>query len=115
MELHESPITAAEITTRALAGSDPRAVSSVNLILEIYGAVAGNLALTLLCNGGLYVAGGIAPRLAACFQEGTFMRAFCSKGEFADLMRTIPVDVVMAPEVGLRGAVALAARTAQGA
>ena len=102
-------LPAADITTRALDGSDPRAVSTVNLFLEIYGAVAGNFALTLLANGGLYIGGGIAPRLASFFADSGFMQAFCAKGKFADLMRTIPVHVVMSPDVGLRGAVAIAA------
>lgn len=108
----ESGLAAAEITNRAVEGSDPRAVSSVNLFLEIYGAVAGNLALTLMAHGGIYIAGGIAPRIAQMFTEGTFMRGFQAKGKFTDLMRTFPVNVVLTPEVGLRGAVAIAARTA---
>lgn len=107
--VQEAGLSAADITARVLDGSDPRAVSTVNLFLEIYGAVAGNLALTLLCRGGLYVAGGIAPRLASLFPTSGFMRAFCAKGKFADLMRTIPVHIVMSPDVGLRGAVAVAA------
>jgi glucokinase len=108
----ETLLSAADITTRAVEGSDPRAVSTVNLFLEIYGAVAGNLALTLMAHGGIYVAGGIAPRIAHMFSEGTFMRGFHAKGKFADLMRTFPVSVVLTPEVGLRGAVAVASRLA---
>jgi len=108
----EARISAAEITTRAMEGSDPRAVSTVNLFLEIYGAVAGNLALTLMAHGGIYIAGGIAPRVAAMLGEGGFIRAFRAKGKFADLMQTFPVHIVLTPEVGLRGAVALATRTA---
>lgn len=107
-----APLSAADITARAVEGSDPRAVSTVNLFLEIYGAVAGNLALTLMAHGGIYIAGGIAPRIAAMFSEGGFLRAFRAKGKFADLMQTFPVHVVLTPETGLRGAVALASRTA---
>jgi len=106
----DSGVSAADITTRAVEGSDPRAVSTVNLFLEIYGAVAGNLALTLMAHGGIYVAGGIAPRIAHMFSEGAFMRGFHAKGKFADLMRTFPVKVVLTPEVGLRGAAAIAGR-----
>jgi glucokinase len=104
----QATLSAAEITAGALDGSDPRAVSAIHLFLEIYGAAAGNLALTLIPHGGLYVAGGIAPRLAAFFPQSAFMEAFCAKGKFADLLRTIPVHVVMSPDVGLRGAVAAA-------
>jgi glucokinase len=108
----ETQITAAEITSRAVEGSDPRAVSTVNLFLDIYGAVAGNLALTLMAHGGIYVAGGIAPRMAQMFGEGGFVRAFRNKGRFSDLMQTFPVHLVLTPEVGLRGAIAIAARAA---
>ena len=109
----EALLPAADITARALDGSDPRAVSAINLFLEIYGAVAGNFALTLISSGGLYVAGGIAPRLASFFPDSGFMQAFCAKSR-TDLMRTLPVHVVLSPDVGLRGAVALAAETAAG-
>ena len=108
----ETTLPAPEITSRALAGSDPRALSAINLFLEIYGAAAGNFALTLLSRGGLYVAGGIAPRLASFFFQSAFMDAFCAKGKFAELLRTIPVHVVMSPDVGLRGAVAVAVNAA---
>jgi glucokinase len=106
----EALISAAEITSRAVEGSDPRAVSTVNLFLDIYGAVAGNLALTLMARGGVYIAGGIAPRIASMFTEGNFLRAFSAKGKFADLMQTIPAHVVRSADVGLRGAVAIAAQ-----
>lgn len=109
----EAMMPAAEITNRALDGTDPRAVSTINLFLEIYGAVAGNFALTLLANGGVYIAGGIAPRLAGFFADSGFLRAFCAKGKFADLMGTIPVHLVLSPDVGLRGAVALAGAAAR--
>lgn len=105
-------ISAAEITSRVLDHSDPRATSSMHLFLDIYGAVAGNLALTLMAQGGIYIAGGIAPRIASMFNDGVFLRAFRAKGKFADLMQTFPVHIVLAPEVGLRGAVAIAARSA---
>jgi glucokinase len=107
-----TPVAAAEITNRALEGGDPRAVSTMHLFLEIYGAVAGNLALMLMAQGGIYIAGGIAPRIASMFGNGDFLRAFRAKGKFADLMQTFPLYVVLAPDVGLRGAVAIAARSA---
>lgn len=107
-----APLGAAQITARAVEASDPRAVSAVNLFLEIYGAVAGNLALTWMAHGGVYVAGGIAPRIAAMFSEGGFMRAFLAKGKFTELMQTFPVHVVLAADVGLRGAVSVASRSA---
>jgi glucokinase len=108
----ETLVSAPEITTRAMDGTDPRASSTVNLFLEIYGAVAGNLALTLMAHGGIYIAGGIAPRIASMFNEGAFLRGFHAKGRVADLMQTFPLHVVLTPEVGLRGAVAIAAQGA---
>jgi glucokinase len=108
----ESTVSAAEITQRAVAGSDPRAISAVNLFLDIYGAVAGNLTLTLMARGGVYIAGGIAPRIASMFAEGAFLRAFTAKGKFAELMQSIPVHIVLSADVGLRGAVALVQRIA---
>jgi glucokinase len=109
----QSVLSAAEITVRALDGSDPRASSAVNLFLEIYGAVAGNFALTLLAHGGMYIAGGIAPRLAPLLKPSGFVRAFCAKGKFAELLRTIPIHVILTPEAGLEGAVALATDAAR--
>lgn len=106
-------VSAAEITSRAVDGTDPRAVSAMNLFLEIYGAVAGNLALTVMARGGVYIAGGIAPRIASMFADSGFLRAFCSKGKFAELMQTIPVHVVLSADVGLRGAVTLAVLAAE--
>jgi glucokinase len=106
------PITAAEITSRAVEGSDPRATSALNLFLEVYGAVAGNLALTVMAHGGIYIAGGIAPRIAPLFSEGGFLRAFRAKGKFTEMMHTFPLHVVLCSDIGLRGAVAIAARIA---
>lgn len=103
-----TPLAAADITRRAVEGSDPRATSALNVFLDIYGAVAGNLALTLMAHGGVYIAGGIAPRIAPLFTENGFLRSFRSKGKFTELMHTFPVHVVLAPDVGLRGAVAIA-------
>jgi len=107
-----TPISAADLTSRAVEGSDPRAMSALSLFLEIYGAVAGNLALTLMAHGGVYIAGGIAPRIAPLFSEGGFLRAFRAKGKFTELMHTIPVHVVRTSDIGLRGAVTVARRGA---
>lgn len=107
------PISAADLTSRAVEGSDPRAMSALNLFLEVYGAVAGNLALTVMAHGGVYVAGGIAPRIAPLFSDGGFLRAFRAKGKFTELMNTFPVHVVLASDIGLRGAVAIATRIAR--
>jgi glucokinase len=86
------------------------AMKSIDLFVEIYGAYAGNLALAALCRGGVYVAGGIAPKIIGKLQEGGFMKAFREKGRFSSLMEEIPVHVVMNSNAGLMGAVEEAKR-----
>jgi glucokinase len=83
---------------------DPAAARALALFVSAYGAEAGNLALKVLPTGGLYVAGGIAARMAERLAWDVFMDNFLSKGRMADLLRTIPVAVVLHPNVGLLGA-----------
>jgi glucokinase len=107
---HGEPARA--ITEFALAGRDALAGRALDVFASAYGAFAGNMALTGLAHGGIYVAGGIAPKIAAKLQDGTFMRAFTDKGRFQAMLAAIPVKVVMNDQVGLLGAVAEAARLA---
>ena len=92
-----------------LAGSDDACVRALEWFVSLYGAEAGNFALKTLPTGGLYVAGGIAPKLLAKLQDGNFMHAFLAKGRMRSVLARIPVYVVLEPRVGLWGA-ALAAR-----
>ncbi len=101
----------AVIADAALAGSDGAAVEALDVFVSAYGAEAGNLALKLLPKGGLYVAGGIAPKILAKMKSGGFMQAFLAKGRFDSLLATIPVRVVKNPNVGLLGAAVVAKRT----
>jgi len=94
----------------ATARLDPLAVRTLDLFVSIYGAFAGNLALTTLARGGIYVAGGIAPRIAPKLKEGAFLRAFVQTGRFSDLLAAMPVHVVMNQHVGLLGALLEAER-----
>ena len=96
--------SAAQVSNLAFQHKHPVAVKAMNLFVEIYGAYAGNLALAGLSRGGVYVAGGIAPKIIDKLQEGGFMKAFCDKGRFSALMSEIPVHVVMNPKAGLLGA-----------
>jgi glucokinase len=89
-------------------------VRALDLFVAIYGAFAGNMALATLAHGGVYIAGGIAPRIAPKLKEGAFMRAFTAKGRFSELLATMPVLVIMNPLVGLHGALAEAARLTGG-
>lgn len=95
---------AARVADLAFNHKHPLAIMAMNLFVEIYGAYAGNLALSSLSRGGVYVAGGIAPKIIDKLKEGGFMKAFCDKGRFSALMSEIPVRVVMNPEAGLLGA-----------
>lgn len=101
---------AAVISTHALAGDDPACVRALDLFIGAYGAEAGNLALKTLATGGVYVAGGIAPRLAEKLKQGAFVAAFKDKGRFASFLENIPVHVIHKKNVGLLGAAAEAAR-----
>jgi glucokinase len=106
--------TAELISEFGLAKLDPLAVRALDLFVAAYGAFAGNLALTVLAHGGVYIAGGIAPKIAPKLKEGAFMRAFTSKGRFSDLLSAMPVHVVLNPLVGLYGALMEAARLGGG-
>jgi glucokinase len=103
---------AGAIAAFALDERDPLAVAALDLFVSAYGAFAGNMALMALAHGGIYVAGGIAPKIGPKLEDGTFMRAFAAKGRFKTLLETIPVKVVMNDQVGMLGALAEAARIA---
>ena len=103
-----SSLPAPEITQLALGGDDDVAVAALDLFVEIYGAEAGNLALKLMATGGVYLGGGIPPRILDKLGDGSFMRAFVAKGRFADLLSGIPVRVILNDRTALMGA-ALAA------
>lgn len=103
---------APEITERALAGAHPTCVKALELFVDVYGAEAGDVALTVLATGGVFLAGGIAPRvLTRPDQTARFRRAFDDKGRFRDLLDGIPVHVVTNPDLALLGAACEAART----
>lgn len=91
------------------------AVQALDLFASIYGAEAGNLALKTMALDGVYLGGGIAPRLLAKLQDGTFMRAFTAKGRYKRLMSSIPVHVIMNDRTALLGAASIAAGLASGA
>lgn len=103
---------AAAISAHALQHGDPLADAALDLFVVAYGAEAGNLALKVLSCGGVYVAGGIAPKIAGRLKDGGFLRAFRAKGRFAGLLESFPVHVVLNPEVGLLGAENVAGRDA---
>jgi len=95
---------AAAVSEYAMLHGNPLADSALALFVSIYGAHAGNLALLTLPYGGLYVAGGIAPRMLARLTDGRFMAAFNDKGRMARATVEIPVAVVINPKLCLLGA-----------
>lgn len=95
---------AAVISQAALAREFEISVVALDIFVSVYGAEAGNLALRAKSVRGLYVGGGIAPKMIAKLQDGTFMRAFRDKGRYADFMAAIPVKVVLNEQAALRGA-----------
>lgn len=92
------------VTDLALNKNHPIAMKALNLFIEIYGAYAGNLALTGLCQGGVYVTGGIAPKIIEKLKEGNFVEAFCKKGRYSDMMKNFPIHVVTNSKIGVIGA-----------
>jgi len=106
--------TAELIAEFGVAKLDPLAVRALDLFVAIYGAFTGNMALATLAHGGVYIAGGIAPKIAPKLREGAFIRAFASKGRFSEVLAAMPVYVVMNPLVGLYGALLEATRMSGG-
>ena len=98
----------AVVSQAALAGEDPVCAEALTLVISIYGAEAGNLALKTLAVGGIFVGGGIAPKILPNLIDGPFLGAFLDKGPLSALMQTIPVHIVLEPRAPLLGAAACA-------
>jgi len=96
------------LTAAALSNRCPACVEALNLFVSVYGAEAGNLALRSVATAGLYVGGGIAPRILPALESGLFMEAFRDKPPMVDLLATIPVYVILNPHAGLLGAAVFA-------
>ena len=101
VELFDSPVPVVE---RAIAKTSPICEKTLDLFVSLYGALAGNLALQYLSVGGIYLGGGIAPKVVPLLKEGSFMEAFLAKGRFENVLSQIPVKVVMDETAPLLGA-----------
>jgi glucokinase len=95
---------AAALCRFALQDTDPLARDTLRLFVRIYGAQTGDLALVVLPTGGVYLAGGIAPRILPLLQNGDFMAAFVNKAPMGHLLTRFPVKVITDPNAGLLGA-----------
>jgi glucokinase len=92
------------ISKAALEGRCAQCVETMEIFVEAYGAEAGNIALRAVATAGVYVGGGIAPKILPLMTTGGFLDAFRAKEPMADLVATIPVAVILNPESGLLGA-----------
>jgi glucokinase len=98
---HELP---ARISQAGLTGRCQQCAEALRMFVSAYGAEAGNLALRAVATSGLYVGGGIAPKILPALQTGTFMDAFVAKEPMRELLERVPVKVILNPEAGLIGA-----------
>ncbi len=103
-ELLEEEDAGAVISEAALHHRDPECVHALEMFVDIYGAEAGNLALKVLALGGVYVSGGIAPKILPALTDGRFMRAFIDKGRLDEMLSKIEVRVALNEGAGLIGA-----------
>lgn len=92
------------IVRAAVAGECELCIATLNVFVSILGAEAGNLALKVMATGGIYLGGGIPPRILSKLKDGTFMAAFVHKGRFAELLAQIPVYVILNDKTALLGA-----------
>jgi glucokinase len=102
--ISSAPDIGVVITQSALAGEAEICVQTLNVFVSAYGAEAGNLALRGKALGGVYVGGGIAPKILPKLKDGTFMRALVDKGRYTKFASAVPVNVILNEETSLRGA-----------
>jgi glucokinase len=95
---------ASYITKYAIQYQDPLAMRTLDIFIKAYGSCVGNLALTTLPTGGLYIVGGIAPKLLPQLNDGRFMQALTDKGRISKVLQNIPVKVVLNGDIGITGA-----------
>jgi glucokinase len=101
---------AAAISSAGLIGADPVCAQALDLMVSIYAAEAGNLALKLLATGGIYVGGGIAPHILPKLRQHSFLDSLTAKGRFRAMLEQIPVHVILNERAGLLGAARIARR-----
>lgn len=103
---------AAVIATAALQRSDALCSETMLCFVRLYGVEAGNLALKMMSHGGLFIGGGIAPKILPLMQDGEFLQAFLNKGRMRHLLEAMPVKVILNDRAALYGPALYAAKTA---
>jgi glucokinase len=93
-----------QITEAAMRNECLRCVDTLNLFIDLYGSEAGNLALRSMATAGIYIGGGIAPKILPALESGRFVDAFRDKPPMTDLLATIPIRVILNEQAGLVGA-----------
>ncbi len=106
------PDAAAVIARFGLDGSDALCREALDFFVSLYGSEAGNVALQYRATGGVFVAGGMAPKILPALERGAFLASFRDKPPLTELLRRIPVRIVLEPRLGLFGAAAAAYRMA---
>lgn len=104
MQIPEGEDRSAMVSKCALQEQDPLCMEALRLFCEIYGAEAGNLALKSMSLGGVYIGGGIAPKILSVMTNNHFMNRFASKGRFEEMLRGMQVKISLNPETALLGA-----------
>ncbi|MCB8944971.1 MAG: glucokinase [Ardenticatenaceae bacterium] len=105
-----SEIEAAEdptpvIVNAALEQKTDICVATLDMFMEVLGSQAGNMALTVLATGGIYIGGGIPPRILPQLKASKFLESFRNKGRFSQMMSNVPIYVITNPQAGLYGAI----------
>src|SRR5205823_1096191 len=103
-------IEPAAISQAALGGQCPSCVEALDLFVSAYGSETGNLALRGVATAGVFVGGGIAPKILPALRRGGFMEAFGGKPPMTELLSRMPVRMILNPESGLVGAAVIASR-----
>jgi len=99
----------AAISRAALERRCRGCIEALDIFVAAYGAEAGNLALRSVATGGLFIGGGIAPKILPALTDGRFIREFQDKGQFRELLANVPVSIILNPQAGLVGAAVAAA------
>ena len=102
--LRDAPDPTPIIVEKAMNGECELSIATLNTFVSILGAEASNLTLKVMATGGVYLGGGIPPKILSKLKDGTFMASFVNKGRFADLLASVPVYVILNDKTALLGA-----------